>query len=99
MTRSFVPFSWGIATGVGVCFALWIVAVLVALGGYSGFIPAYSAYLWPSSLLLPGDFESQSAMSWIMLIISVAANALLYGALFTVVRVLAHLLRKRKSDV
>jgi hypothetical protein len=98
MTRAFIPFSWGIATGVAVCFALWIVAALVGLGGYSGFIPGYSAYLWPSSLLLDRDFQSHPAMFWPLLLISVAANALLYGTLFVIGRLILRLVRKRQSD-
>ena len=85
--------------GVAVCFALCIVAMLVGLGGYSGFIPAYTAYLCPSSLVFVRDFQSHPVIFWLVLAMSVGANALLYGILFVVVRRLVHLLRRPNSDV
>jgi hypothetical protein len=99
MTRNFVPFSWGLATGVAICFGLWIVALLVALGGYSGFIPTYSAYFWPSSVFLIRDFQNHPALFWVVLVISVAANAVLYGGIFVLIRAFARVLRGRRSNV
>jgi hypothetical protein len=97
MTRNYVPFAWGLALGVAMCFGLWVIAFLVALGGDSTFIPTLSAYLWPSSLLLVRDIEDHPTIFWIVLVISVAVNALLYGGIFVFVRVFTRWLRRRRS--
>ena len=81
------------------CFGLWGIAVLLALGGDATFIPTSSAYLWPSSLFLVRDVENHPAAFWITLVMSVAVNALLYGGLFVLARAFARWLRRRRSNV
>ena len=99
MTRNFIPFSWGLATGVAICFGLYVVALLVGLGGYSGFIPTYGAYFWPSSVFLDHDFQNRPLLFSFVLAISVVANAVLYGGIFALIRAFARLLRGRRSNV
>ena len=84
---------------MAVCFGLWIVALLVALGGDATFIPTFSAYLWPSSLFLVRDFQDHPIAFWVVLVISVAVNALLYGGIFVLVRAFARWLRRQRSNV
>jgi hypothetical protein len=100
MTRNFVPFSWGVALGVAVCFGSWVIAFFVGLAGYAGFIPTYSAYVWRSSLifLLPG-LQDHPFAAWSVLTASVAANSLLYGCVFVLARLLVHRLWKWRSNV
>jgi hypothetical protein len=100
MTRNFVPFSWGVALGVAICFGSWLIAFFVGLAGYAGFIPEFSAYVWPSSLifLLPG-LQHHPLAAWAVLATSVAANALLYGCLFVIARLLIRRLWKWRSNV
>jgi hypothetical protein len=62
--------------------------------------PPFMIYVWPSGLLLmlaPGD-KHPVAFS-IMLVVSVALNALLYSALFFAANFLRCRLRGQRSDV
>jgi threonine/homoserine/homoserine lactone efflux protein len=96
MTRNFVPCSWGVGFGIAVCFGLWLLAFFVGLAGYARFIPEYTAYLWPGSLLfLVPSLEHHPLAFWTVVAASVAANALLYGCLFVLARLLTRWLRKR----
>jgi hypothetical protein len=94
MTRSFNAVAWGVSAGVAACFGCTVFGMLTRMR------PPFMVYVWPSSLLLmlaPGD-KHPVAFS-IMLVVSVALNALLYSALFFAAYFLRRRLRRQRSDV
>ena len=99
MTRNFVPFSWGIATGIGVCVGWSIVGYFAALGGLPKFFSMYAKYLWPSSLFFFPALEQDPALFVLVLVASVGVNALLYGCIFVLIRIIVRVFYRRKSNV
>jgi len=98
MTRSFVPFWWGVGLGIGMCLGWSFIGYYTWLGGLPKFFVTYARYFWPSSLFLRNPaLEHNPGLLSTLLALSVVANALLYGVLFVAIAFVVRKFRDRKS--